>query len=139
MVDSVIPSNATKLYYKSVDGILGSVDFYQPEFYSEKAPVVVLLGPLLHPSICIDQNTTWLKGLLKQGHTVFCITHRGHIIAIKSDIIYEYDNSFESMVEYDVSCAIHGFSLIQIHLTSICFVRSWFHTRYNVDCNLVKS
>ena len=100
MVETVTPTKASKLFYQSVDGILGSIDYYQPNFYSNKAPVVVLLGPLLHPSICVEEKTPWVQQLLDMGHSVFCISHRGHHNSHQSvNEILSYDHSFESMVD----------------------------------------
>ena len=119
MVNGIKDSDAGKLFYQSVDGVLGSIDYYQPDFFTDKAPIIVLLGPLLHPSICINKDTKWLKALLSDGHSVYCISHRGHHNAHQSfDSISSYNHRFESMVELDIASAINE---VQLHTNTSRF------------------
>ena len=105
MVESNRELNSQPLWYESQDKFMGCVHYVAPTYFSNKTPVVVLLGPLLHPQNSLHKSQPWLFTLLEQGHPVYAISHRSHKSQSESSLL-KSDCSFAAMVTEDILSAI---------------------------------
>ena len=105
MVEPPPPLDAQPIWYQSDDGFLGSVFHIAPVYFANKSPVVVLLGPLLHPQVALHKTQPWLHALLEEGHPVYAISHRSHNTQIANRLSTQ-SNSFNTMVIEDIISAL---------------------------------
>ena len=78
IVNPYVQQNGSSLWYQASDGFIGSVLFFRPGYFSNKDPIVVILGPLLHPCVTLFDSIPWIQQLLQQGHPIYAISHRSH-------------------------------------------------------------
>ena len=107
IVNPYVQQNGSSLWYQASDGFIGSVLFFRPGYFSNKDPIVVILGPLLHPCVTLFDSIPWIQQLLQQGHPIYAISHRSHrqygtdIYSIKN-----LDCSFHTMATDDIHSAL---------------------------------
>ena len=96
------------LWYRSEDGFTGAIQHFESHYFARKAPIVVLLGPLLNPFTVLNRKLPWISELNAQGHSVYTIAHRCHTQDGLSQRpkAPKLDCSFASMVTEDVLSAI---------------------------------
>ena len=97
MVEPYRDLDAHTLWYEASDRFLGCVHYVSPVYFADKTPVVVILGPLLHPQNALHKSQPWLHTLLEQGHPVYAISHRSHKTQ-SSRSLRKHDVSFAAMV-----------------------------------------
>lgn len=98
-------SGAAPLWYQSPDGVVGSVYYFAPDFFSDKAPLVVLLGPLLHPAVALKRTLPWIQAALADGQPVYAVSHRSHH-APSEEVTNKAACSFADIVEFDILSAL---------------------------------
>jgi|GEM_PF-4481143 len=107
MVSPYIEHNGSSLWYQSSDDFLGSVQFFRPTYFSNKNPIVIILGPLLHPGVTLFDSIPWIQQLLEQGHSLYAISHRSHRQhGTDSSSIKGMDCSFHAMATDDIHSAL---------------------------------
>ena len=105
MVEPISPLDAEPIWYQSDDGYIGSVFHIRPAYFANKSPVVILLGPLLHPQIVLSKTQPWIQTFLEEGHPVYAISHRSHNNG-KSKTLSTQCASFHTMVVEDILSAL---------------------------------
>ena len=100
-----ISSGARKLWYQSPDEYLGCVYYFAPDYFSNKTPVVVLLGPLLHPDVALKKTLPWIRAALADGQPVYAVAHRSHRKPT-AQMSREMSCSFADIVEFDILSAL---------------------------------
>ena len=112
-------SGATPLWYQSPDGFVGSVCYFAPDFFSDKTPIVVLLGPLLHPAVSLRKTLPWIQAALAEGQPVYGISHRSHRAPCEQ-LTEKIAYSFTDIVEFDILSALdvinHHSGMHNVHL-----------------------
>ena len=101
-VTEITPSSFPHFWYESRDGYLGVVYHIHSPVTPRNTPVVLLLGPLVHPTIAIQSDNAVVNSLLQSGSDVFIISHRNHTPSSYSHL----DHSFDGIVREDIPCAI---------------------------------
>lgn len=107
MVEPSSPLDAQPIWYQSSDGFVGSVFHIAPVYFGNKSPVVILLGPLLHPRTVLSRTQPWIQSLLEEGHPVYAISHRSHHHQT-SDLQDTHDTSFNTIVVEDIINALES-------------------------------
>lgn len=107
MVSGTIQQSGSSLWYQASDGFLGSIQFFRPAYFTNKHPIVVMLGPLLHPCVTLSDSLPWLQQLLDQGHSIYAVSHRSHRqYGTDSSSIKGLDCSFHAMATDDIHSAL---------------------------------
>ena len=101
-------TKAKKIHYLDDCGGLRPILVMEPYFFTETPPVVVLLGPLLHPEMCELHTLPWVQHIRSIGKTVYFITHRGHNFKTNHSPTQYFSNDFEDIAFSDVSSALHA-------------------------------
>ena len=101
-ITDISPSSFPYFWYESRDGYLGVVYHIHSNITPRKTPVILLVGPLVHPTIAIQTNNTMLTSLVDSGTDVFIISHRNHTSSPYPNI----DHSFDGIAREDIPCAL---------------------------------
>ena len=105
MVSPIPHLEAQPIWYQSSDGFVGTVFYVTPTYFADKAPVVIMLGPLLHPKVVLSKTQPWIQALLDEGYPIYAISHRSHNNG-QDTSLPAHDTSFETIVSEDIIASL---------------------------------
>lgn len=104
MLLPVSPTRSQKIHYLDNIGNVRPILYLMPEYFTDAPPLVVILGTLLHPSLCGLHELPWVKSVLASGQALYFITHRGHHFQSDESMLQSHD--YEDVAVEDISTAI---------------------------------